>query len=71
MPLLSVPPQPTDCLRFASIINLLTRREEWGEEYGVVGRSEVGAAGTFVHDIQEKYALFAFVLVLFQVFTLL
>lgn len=70
--LLSVSPQPTDCLRLTSVIDLLTRCEKRREEYGVVGRSEVRAAGAFVHDIQEKHPLFAVVvLVLFQIFTLL
>lgn len=68
---LSVPPQPTNCLRLTSVINLLAWREKWRKEYGVVGRCEIRTASAFVHHVQEEHPFLTFVLVFLEVLALL
>lgn len=49
-------PQATHSLRLASIVDFLGGSQERGKEDGVVSGRQIGAASTFVHDVQQKNA---------------
>ena len=67
---LAIPPQTSDRLRLAGLIDLLRWREEGREEDSVIGGREVRAARALIHDVQEEHTLLAVVLELLQVLAL-
>ena len=68
---LTVPPQTSDSLRFARVVDLLGKSQKRTEEDRMIRPSEIRSARTFIRHIQKQNSFFRVILELLEVLGLL